>query len=235
MDELDFKGGLVGEFKRTGSKQRLLNAGGNNEEAEAKPFISKSPSNSSFGFENTFRVLESQVSQTSTVSGYGTGTDEEGLQMANRQPVIVTTLELELDAMTRLQQFNGSSTPKDKQPMMGQLRRGPDLGTSSDGESNPDSDKYLDFLNQFIRKSRQRKQQSPGGSGCDKTEESDCCDKNAAAIGVDLEEGLVEFGEYPELVYCMKRDRAGRYRLQNKDRIKSPARKSNEGNFMDIF
>lgn len=216
MDELDFKGGLVGDFKRSPSvngnqeqeQQESLKV---EEKEEGRPFISKSPSNSSFGFDNTFRVLEKQVS-----------TSDEGLP-DNHQPAIVTTLELELGAVARLQQFNFYSTPKSS----GAGQRSSRSTTISPKVNPEDCDKYLEFLNQFIRKSRQRVSDKKASADCDTTATN--VSITVAGDDGDDEPGLVEFGEYPELVYCIAKDKSGRYRLQNKDRIKSPQRTQNEG------
>lgn len=221
MDGLDFKGGLVGDFKSSPSVKQLLlkpKCGDVEQQQqvadeEQRPFISKSPSNSSFGFDNTFRVLESQVSR-----------DEELLPDNN--PPIVTTLELELGAVARLQQFNYYSTPKNKC-----AAPAPVVARGRAATRPEDCDKYLEFLNQFIRKSRQKvpsDKRGAGGAGGGVS-----CDKISITVGGDDEEevdpGLVEFGEYPELVYCIAKDKSGRYRLQNKDRVKSPQRTNNEG------
>lgn len=236
MDELDFKGGLVGDFKRSLSSSGKVNLLVKDEsDPETRPYISKSPSNSSFGFENTFRVLESQVS----------GGDGDQSQQQPHQPPIVTTLELELGAVARLQQLNYYSTPvkgsnelstggatptqvslRSSRPLHQQLVPPPPTG---------DCDKYLEFLNQFIKKSRQKdKGVGEVGSGASAAEG----DKVSITVGGceedndnnnEADDGLVEFGEYPELVYCIAKDKSGRYRLQNKDRIKSPQRTSNEG------
>lgn len=217
MDELDFKGGLVGDFKKSPSvidcngQEQLLRVNSGNlsksDGEEQRPFISKSPSNSSFGFDNTFRVLESQVSRDDTEIN---------------EPAIVTTLELELGAVARLQQFSYYSTPKSSRT----ARTLPSTPVSSTRPE--DCDKYLEFLNQFIKKSRQKVtngEKNKNGAEC----------KSAISITVgdgdeDEEPGLVEFGEYPELVYCIAKDKTGRYRLQNKDRINSPQRPQDEGN-----
>lgn len=214
----------MGDFKRSPSGSSTL---GEKATVE-RPFISKSPSNSSFGFENTFRVLESQVSQNSTLSG-----DDDTVLLPNNDPPIVTTLELELGAVARLQQFHYYSTPKNDNKARSSRT------TTVNSEIAParpeDCDRYLEFLNQFIKKSRQKvvvKSEEPRGVPCDKTV--------SITISGDLDDtedepGLVEFGEYPELVYCIAKDKTGRYRLQSKDqrRIKSPQRtteeNSNEG------
>lgn len=222
----------MGDFKRSpsgsnhsqvGQQQQLLKA---TDESEERPFISKSPSNSSFGFENTFRVLESQVSQNSTLSG-GAEEDNEGILLL--QPPIVTTLELELGAVARLQQFNYYSTPKSNNQASTRISR----PTVQQPTTRPeDCDKYLEFLNQFIRKSRQKVK----SAAAERDVVADDCDKVVSITvsgGDDAgEPGLVEFGEYPELVYCIAKDKTGRYRLQNKDqrRIKIPqGTNNNEG------
>lgn len=225
----------MGDFKRSpsgsnhsqvGQQQQLLKA---SDESEERPFISKSPSNSSFGFENTFRVLESQVSQNSTLSG-GAEEDNEGILLL--QPPIVTTLELELGAVARLQQFNYYSTPKSNNQATTRISR-PATTVQQPTTRPEDCDKYLEFLNQFIRKSRQKVK----SAAAERDVVADDCDKvvsiTVSGSGDDAgEPGLVEFGEYPELVYCIAKDKTGRYRLQNKDqrRIKSPqGTNNNEG------
>lgn len=220
----------MGDFKRSLSSSGKVNLLVKDEsDPGTRPYISKSPSNSSFGFENTFRVLESQVS----------GGDADQSQQQPHQPPIVTTLELELGAVARLQQLNYYSTPvkgsnelstggatptqvslRSSRPLHQQLVPPPPTG---------DCDKYLEFLNQFIKKSRQK--DKVGGASAANG------DKVSITVGGceedndnnEADDGLVEFGEYPELVYCIAKDKSGRYRLQNKDRIKSPQRTSNEG------
>lgn len=203
MDESDFKGGLVGDFNRsplqTPNKGQFLTPA----EDEPRSFLCKSPSNSSFGFENTFRVLERQVSGSTL-----TDTDDEEVRSVLRNQKPPTTLELELGAVARLQQSSNCyySTPNAVTTKTTTIR--PAKSTTDD------SDKYLEFLNQFVKKSRQKERRS--------NDNDKPCDKKSDGV-VAAEPGLVEFGEYPELVYCISRDsRTGRYRLQNKDRIKSP-------------
>lgn len=210
----------MGDFKRSPSGSTL-----GEKATEERPFISKSPSNSSFGFENTFRVLESQVSQNSSLSG-----DDNVLP--NNDPPIVTTLELELGAVARLQQFHYYSTPKNDNKTRSSRTTTVNSRTSETATRPEDCDRYLEFLNQFIKKSRQKVVKS-GDRGVP-------CDKAVSiTISGDLEydnddtedePGLVEFGEYPELVYCIAKDKTGRYRLQSKDqrRIKSPQRTAEE-------
>lgn len=216
MDELDFKGGLVGDFKRSSPPSSLLlkppgtPLDGDEEDGvvDQRQLICKSPSNSSFGFENTFRVLQNQVSRD----------DEHRNTSDNSNPAIVTTLELELGAAARLQQFSQNySTPKSEVRATTVRRR---INSPTQPELVVDSDKYLEFLNQFIRKSRQKKGDT-SDDYCDKTQ-------SEAVDEVEGEPGLVEFGEYPELVYCITKDvKSGRYRLQNKDRRKKHEGKQN--------
>lgn len=173
-------------------------------ENSSKSFISKSPSNSSFGFENTFRVLETQVSS---------GSEQ------NANPVVVTTLDLELDAIARLQEYKKYGKIENESKSS-KLTLKSDVWVKEAGEKET-CDSYLGFLNEFIRKNRRKSVNSDKIS--DKVEEA--ADETDESI-------CSEAGEYPEFVYYISKSPAGQYRLKSKTTKISPVKvKNEEGKF----
>lgn len=197
LPETDYKGGLVvGDSSSETVAPRSFTPQGRMLDMGFMP-ISKSPSNSSFGFENTFRVLERQVSTNSITE----------------TPQIVTTLDLELDAIARLQEFQNETPTK-----MNCTPSSPVTATKAFVQAkNPlNCDKYLEFLKDFIERNRRKKFEGTKRNSIPSDDS-----KNTK-----LSNSFCEFGENPEFVYCITKDCTGRYRMKSKTLLSSP---KNEG------